>query len=106
MNSILGIVNFGNMIRKAIVLFVAAILFSATGKSQIVPWYFEVDENFLLGKIDFAKDGRFNLVAANRSTKSCYLLVEVNGAFEEMAAAEGLDAHKNAVTVRLKNIKA
>ena len=87
MNSNLRIVNFGNMIKKAIVLFVAAILFSMPGKSQIVPWYFEVDENFLLGKIDFAKDGRFNLVATNRSTKSCYLLVEVNWAFEQMAAA-------------------
>lgn len=75
------------MIKKVLVLFVAAILCSMPGKSQIVPWYFEVDENFLLGKIDFAKDGRFSLVAANRSTKSCYLLFEVNEAFEEMAAA-------------------
>ena len=30
----------------------------------------------------------------------------IGSAIEEMAAAEGLDAHKNAVTVRLKNIKA
>ena len=31
---------------------------------------------------------------------------QIGSAIEEMAAAEGLDAHKNAVTVRLKNIKA
>jgi histidinol dehydrogenase len=30
----------------------------------------------------------------------------IGSTIEEMAAAEGLDAHKNAVTVRLKNIKA
>jgi hypothetical protein len=75
------------MIKKAIVLFVAAILFSMPGNAQLFPWYFQVDENFLLGKTDFAKDVRFNLVATNRSTKSCYLLVEVNWAFEQMAAA-------------------
>jgi D-alanyl-D-alanine carboxypeptidase len=85
------------MIKKAIVLFVAAILFSMPGKSQIVPWYFEVDENYLLGKTDFAKDARFNLVATNRSTKSCYLLVEVNWAFEQMAAA----AQKEGVTLKV-----
>jgi hypothetical protein len=85
------------MNKKAIVLFVAAILFSMPGKSQIVPWYFEVDENFLLGKTDFAKDARFNLVACNRSTKSSYLLVEVNGAFEEMAAA----AQKEGITLKV-----
>lgn len=85
------------MIKKATVLFIAAILFSLIGRSQIVPWYFEVDENFLLGKTDFAKDARFNLVAANRSTKTCYLLVEVNLAFEEMAAA----AQKEGVTLKV-----
>jgi histidinol dehydrogenase len=31
---------------------------------------------------------------------------QIGSAIEEMALAEGLDAHKNAVTVRLKNIKA
>jgi histidinol dehydrogenase len=31
---------------------------------------------------------------------------QIGSAIQEMAAAEGLDAHKNAVTVRLKNIKA
>ena len=31
---------------------------------------------------------------------------QIGSAIEEMAAAEGLDAHKNAVSVRLKNIKA
>jgi hypothetical protein len=75
------------MIKKAIVLFVAAILFSMPGNAQLFPWYFQVDENFLLGKINFEEDIRFSLVAANRSTKSCYLLFEVNWAFEEMAAA-------------------
>ena len=75
------------MIKKAIVLFVAAILFSMPGNAQLFPWYFQVDENFLLGKINFEEDIRFSLVAAKRSTKSCYLLFEVNWAFEEMAAA-------------------
>jgi histidinol dehydrogenase len=31
-------------------------------------------------------------------------LKNLGNAVEQMAAAEGLDAHKNAVTVRLKNI--
>jgi D-alanyl-D-alanine carboxypeptidase len=75
------------MIKKAIVLFVAAILFSMPGNAQLFPWYFQVDENFLLGKINFEEDIRFSLVTANRSTKSCYLLFEVNWAFEEMAVA-------------------
>lgn len=87
MNSNLRIVNFGTMIKKAIVLVVAAILFSMPGNAQLFPWYFQVDENFLLGKTSFENDIRFSLVAANRSTKSCYLLFEVNWAFEEMAAA-------------------
>lgn len=97
MNSILRIVNFGGMIKRAVILFVSIFLLNVQGHSQIVPWYFEVDENFLLGKTDFAKDPRFSLVAANRSTKSCYLLFEVNAAFEKMAAA----AQKDGVTLKV-----
>jgi LAS superfamily LD-carboxypeptidase LdcB len=85
------------MINKAIVLFVAAILFSMPGNAQLFPWYFQVDENFLLGKTSFENDIRFSLVAANRSTKSCYLLFEVNWAFEEMAAA----AQKEGITLKV-----
>lgn len=85
------------MIKRAIVLFVVTVIFSVSGNAQLLPWYFEVDENFLLGKIDFAKDGRFSLVAANRSTKTCYLLVEVNAAFEKMAAA----AQQEGVSLRV-----
>jgi len=87
MNSILRIVNFGTMIKKGLLLFTLVILSHAKGYTQLFPWYVQVDENFLLGKINFEEDIRFSLVAANRSTKSCYLLFEVNWAFEEMAAA-------------------
>lgn len=87
MNSNLRIVNFGRMIKKVFLLFAIAFLCQLEGKAQLFPWYVQVDENFLLGKINFEEDSRFSLVAANRSTKSCYLLFEVNWAFEEMAAA-------------------
>lgn len=85
------------MIRKAIVLFFTAVLLNATGNAQIIPWYLEVDEDFLLGKTDYAKDDRFSLVAASHSTKSCYLLYEVNDAFEEMAAA----AQKDGISLKV-----
>ena len=75
------------MIKKGLLLFTLVILSHAKGYTQLFPWYVQVDENFLLGKINFEEDIRFSLVAANRSTKSCYLLFEVNWAFEEMAAA-------------------
>lgn len=87
MNSQLRIVNFGRMIKKVFLLFAMVFLYQLEGKAQLFPWYVQVDENFLLGKTNFEEDIRFSLVAANRSTKSCYLLFEVNWAFEEMAAA-------------------
>ncbi len=97
MNSILRIVNFGLMIKKGLLLFILVILAHAKGYTQLFPWYVQVSENFLLGKIEFAEDSRFSLVAVNRSTKSCYLLVEVNWAFEEMAAA----AQKEGITLKV-----
>ena len=75
------------MIKKGFLLFILVILSNARGYTQLFPWYVQVSEDFLLGKIEFENDARFNLVATNRSTKSCYLLLEVNWAFEEMAAA-------------------
>ena len=97
MNSILRIVNFGLMIKKGLLLFILVILAHAKGYTQLFPWYVQVSENFLLGKIEFAEDSRFSLVAVNRSTKSCYLLVEVNWAFEQMAAA----AQKEGITLKV-----
>ena len=87
MNSVLRIVNFGGMIKKTFLLFAMAFLSQLEGYAQLFPWYAAVNENFLLGKIVFEKDIRFSLVPANRSTKTCYLLVEVNAAFESMAGA-------------------
>lgn len=75
------------MIKKVFLLLALAFLFQSEGNAQLLPWYYEVDENFLLGKTSFESDGRFSLVSSSGSTKSCYLLVEVNGAFEQMAAA-------------------
>lgn len=85
------------MIKKGLLLFILVILAHAKGYTQLFPWYVQVSENFLLGKIEFAEDSRFSLVAVNRSTKSCYLLVEVNWAFEEMAAA----AQKEGITLKV-----
>lgn len=75
------------MIKKGLLLFLVAFFSIVEVHSQLLPWYYEVDENFLLGKTSFESDGRFSLVPSSRSTKSCYLLVEVNWAFEQMAAA-------------------
>jgi LAS superfamily LD-carboxypeptidase LdcB len=75
------------MIKKAFLLFVLAFLIQVEGNAQLFPWYVQVDENFLLGKTSFETDIRFSLVPSARSTKSCYLLIEVNWAFEQMAAA-------------------
>jgi LAS superfamily LD-carboxypeptidase LdcB len=75
------------MIKKGLLLFLVAFFSIFEVHSQLLPWYYEVDENFLLGKTSFESDGRFSLVPSSRSTKSCYLLVEVNWAFEQMAAA-------------------
>jgi len=75
------------MIKKGLLLFLVAFFSIFEVHSQLLPWYYEVDENFLLGKTSFENDGRFSLVPSSRSTKSCYLLFEVNGAFEQMAAA-------------------
>lgn len=85
------------MIKKGLLLFVVAVFSNFEGHSQLVPWYYEVDENFLLGKTTFEKDARFSLVPSNRSTKSCYLLNEVNIAFEKMAAA----AQKEGITLKV-----
>jgi LAS superfamily LD-carboxypeptidase LdcB len=75
------------MIKKGFFIFSLLVLTQLEGYGQLFPWYAAVEENFLLGKVVFEKDQRFSLVSANRSTKTCYLLVEVNAAFEEMAAA-------------------
>ncbi len=85
------------MIKKGLLLLLVAVFSNFEGTSQLMPWYYEVDENFLLGKTTFEKDYRFSLVPSNRSTKSCYLLHEVNVAFEEMAAA----AQKEGITLRV-----
>ena len=85
------------MIKKGLLLFVVAFFSTFEVHSQLMPWYYEVDENFLLGKTTFEKDYRFSLVPSNRSTKSCYLLNEVNAAFEEMAVA----AQKEGVTLKV-----
>lgn len=50
-------------------------------------WSDSVSVGFLLGKTTYEKDSRFILVPSNRSTKTCYLLKEVNAAFDEMAKA-------------------
>ncbi len=97
MNSNLRIVNFGTMIKKGLLLFITVFLSYAEGYTQLFPWYVQVSEDFLLGKTSFENDIRFSLVAANRSTKSCYLLFEVNWAFEEMAAA----AEKEGITLKV-----
>ncbi len=85
------------MIKKGLLLLLVAVFSNFEGTSQLMPWYYEVDENFLLGKTTFEKDYRFSLVPSNRSTKSCYLLHEVNVAFEEMAAA----AQKEGITLKV-----
>jgi LAS superfamily LD-carboxypeptidase LdcB len=85
------------MIKKGLLLFLVAFFSIVEVHSQLLPWYYEVDENFLLGKTSFESDGRFSLVPSSRSTKSCYLLVEVNWAFEQMAAA----AEKEGVVLKV-----
>jgi LAS superfamily LD-carboxypeptidase LdcB len=85
------------MIKKGLLLFITVFLSYAEGYTQLFPWYVQVSEDFLLGKTSFENDIRFSLVAANRSTKSCYLLFEVNWAFEEMAAA----AEKEGITLKV-----
>ena len=49
-------------------------------------WSDSVSVGFLLGQTNYEKDVRFIQVPSNRSTKTCYLLKEVNTAFDEMAA--------------------
>jgi LAS superfamily LD-carboxypeptidase LdcB len=82
------------MIKRAYLIFAVTFLAQWQGFAQPVTpdlWYFNVDENFLLGKIMFEKNTRFSLVSAKLSTKSCYLLNEVNAAFETMAEAAQKD---------------
>ena len=70
------------------VLFFSNFLF---GQSN---WSDSVSVGFLLGQTNYEKDARFIQVSSSRSTKICYLLKEVNSAFEEMASAakkEGLN---------------
>jgi len=50
-------------------------------------WSDSVSVGFLLGQTIYEKDSRFIQVPINRSTKTCYLLKEVNSAFNEMAIA-------------------
>jgi D-alanyl-D-alanine carboxypeptidase len=50
-------------------------------------WSDSVSVGFLLGQTVYEKDSRFIQVPSNRSTKTCYLLKEVNSAFNEMAIA-------------------
>jgi D-alanyl-D-alanine carboxypeptidase len=85
------------MIKKVFFLFALSFLSQLEGYAQLFPWYVVVDENFLLGRIVFEEDSRFSLVDSDLSTKSCYLLVEVNWAFEQMAAA----AQKEGISLKV-----
>jgi LAS superfamily LD-carboxypeptidase LdcB len=68
------------------ILFICGLFLSSTLYSQAI-WSDSVSVGFLLGQIAYEKDSRFIKVPSNRSTKSCYLLKEVNLAFDSMAIA-------------------
>ncbi len=72
------------MIRTTLIL--SALIFSNLLFAQ-TNWSDSVSVGFLLGQTTYEKDARFILVPSNRSTKTCYLLKEVNTAFDEMAKA-------------------
>ena len=50
-------------------------------------WSDSVSVGFLLGQTNYEKNALFIQVPSNRSTKTCYLLKEVNSAFDSMAVA-------------------
>ena len=78
------------------VLFICGLFLSNSLYSQAI-WADSVSVGFLLGQTTYEKDSRFVQVPSNRSTKSCYLLKEVNSAFDAMAIA----AQKAGITLKV-----